>query len=90
MSRTATLHHACEHLRAIRDACLRAADSAGSAWLEQQYHAVKQGHWAHVMAAMAALHFRGAVILALRGACLSRCDLLDHGTYAAFTPKPWE
>lgn len=53
-------YHACEHLRAVRDACFRATDPAGSAWLEQQCHALKQGHWPQVVAAMAALHPRNA------------------------------
>lgn len=53
-------YHACEHLRAVRDACFRATDPAGHAWLERHCHALKHGHWTDVMAAMTALHPRGA------------------------------
>ena len=45
-------YHACQHLKAVRDACFAVEGGDGDTWLDTQCSALKRGLWHQVVAAM--------------------------------------
>ena len=53
-------YHACQHLKAVSDACFPMESDEGDTWLDTQCSALKRGLWRQVVAAMAELATGGA------------------------------